>query len=142
MEHFLGARQNLHRHSSGARRRQIVVCRRRARRLPSTGQTDKIPKGSSTSAVNGPDICRQRARRLPSTGQTDKFQKVARRLPSTYPTSAVDGPDKQTQAMSAVNGPDVCRQRARCLLSTGPTNKLKQYLLLTSQTSAVNLSKG
>jgi hypothetical protein len=137
-----------------------------ARRLPSTGQTDKIPKGSSTSAVDGPDVCRQRARHLPSTGQTDKiskgsptsavngpdvcrqrarqtkFSKVARRLPSTDPMSAVDGPDKHTQAMSAVNGPDICLQRARRLPSTGPTNKLKQYLLLTGQMSAVNLSKG
>jgi hypothetical protein len=29
-----------------------------ARRLPSTGQTDKILKGSPTSAVDGPDVCR------------------------------------------------------------------------------------
>ena len=69
------------------------VCRQRARRLPSTCQTDKITKSSPTSAVDRPDICRQRARQT-------KFSKVARCLPSTGPTSAI-------------NGPDVYRQQAR-----------------------------
>jgi hypothetical protein len=64
------------------------ICRQRARRLPSTCQTDKITKSSPTSAVDRPDICRQRARQT-------KFSKVARHLPSTGPTSAVDRPDRQ-----------------------------------------------
>ena len=63
------ARQNLHRHSLGARRRQIVICRQRARRLPSTGPTKStsvfirsptvanccLPSTGPTSAVNVPD---------------------------------------------------------------------------------------
>ena len=139
-------RQNLHRCLLGTRQWQIVVCRQRARRLPST---------SPTSAVNGPDVCRQRARQnlhRCSLGarrwQIVVCRQLALRLPSTYPTistltfigsptvancclpstgtmSAVNPPDKPIQsnyAMSAVDGPDICHLQVWCLLSRGQTS--------------------
>jgi hypothetical protein len=157
-----GARQNLHRRSSGARRRQIVVCRQRARRLPSTGPTyavngpDKIytgvhwePDGGKlSSAFNGPDVCCQRTRQ-----NLNRCLTVANCcLPSTSQTSAVNGPDvcrqrtrqtkfKQiTQCLplmgpaSAVNGPDVCRQRTR----QTKFKQIMQCLPLTGLTSAID----
>jgi hypothetical protein len=101
------------------------VCRQRARRLPSTGQTDKITKSSLTSAVDGPDICRQRARQT-------KFSKVARRLPLTGQTDKIP----KGSPTSAVDRPDVCRWRARHLLSTGQKNQVQAM----AQHSTINLN--
>jgi hypothetical protein len=138
-----------------------------------TGVRREPDGGKLLSAVNGPDVCRQQARRLPSTGPTKPTPNfivsptVANcRLPSTGPTSAVNAPDKiytdvywepdSGKLLSAVNEPDVCRQRARRLLSTGPTSavngpdvchqrtrqtkfkQIMQCLLLTGPTSAID----
>jgi hypothetical protein len=125
------ARQNLHRHSLGARRWQIVVCRQRARHLPSTGPMsainvpDKIytyiywepDSGKLLYAVNGPDICSQRARCLPSTHPTNQFKQIMQCLPLTGPTSAIDRLDvccqgarhlPPTCTMSAINWLKIC----------------------------------
>ena len=99
-----------------------------------TGVRREPDGGKLSPAVDGPDVCRQQARQT-------KFPKVARRLPSTGPTSAVNGPDRQIpkgSPTSTIDVPDVCCRRTRRLPSTGPTNKLKQCLLSTGPTSAVN----
>ncbi len=122
-QNYKGARQNLHRRSSGARQRQIVVCRRRARRLPSTGPTSAVNRPDDdklSSVVDGPDVCRRRARRLPSSGPT----MTNCHLPSTDPTSAVDGHDvcrQRARRWQIV----ICRRRTRRLPSTGPTNQIQ-----------------
>ena len=141
-----GARQNLHRHSSGARRRQIVVCRQRARRLSSMGPTKStsafirsptvanccLPSTGPTSAVNGPNVCCQRTRQNlhwhllgARQWQIAVCRQRARHLLSTGLMSAVNAPDKPIQtnyAMSAIDGPDICHWQAWCLLSRGQTS--------------------
>ncbi len=94
-----------------------------------TAANCRLPSTGPTSAVNGPNVCRQRARQnlhQHSLGarwwQIVVCRQRARRLPSTGPTSAVNVPDKiyteiywepdSGKLLSAVNGPDICCQRA------------------------------
>jgi hypothetical protein len=107
------ARQNLHRRSLGARPWQIVVCRQRARRLPSTYLTK-----STLTFIGSPTVANCC---LPLTHPTNQFKQIMQCLLLTDLTSAIDRLDvccqgarrlPPTCTMSAINWLKICYRSA------------------------------